>query len=44
MKKYINPEMKILNIDTKDICNSSMIFTEIFDIGLDPYAKDEENW
>ena len=44
MKKYINPEMKILSIDTKDICNSSGFWTELYDFVIDPHAEDIDNW
>ncbi len=44
MKKYINPEMKTLNLDTTDICNSSGLLTELFDNRVDPHAEDLNDW
>lgn len=44
MKKYVSPEINKLNLDTKDICNGSGLFTELYDIGLDPHVSDRNDW
>ena len=44
MKKYESPEIKTLGLNTNDICNSSGLVEEQYDVGRDPFKLDIENW